>query len=286
MPKQLLLSIVPLLLIFITMKKIMILLVLLFNIVGSSVFSQSPIIGLKSVDIIRGWRQSDDIHIAAINIKLEDGWKTYWRVPGIGGIAPILNWEKSKNIKNISQIWPTPNIYNEYGLQTIGYKNELLLPLQIQPIDKKQPIHLSITIDFGICSDVCVPIQTSVEERLPERTSIGKKNILDTLEKAILSGNKSPFKIVKCNIVPIKDGFEVNAFFEGLASFDKDTLGVVEYPVKHNGCINQKASLISSNQLSVHAIVYNKSIHFIDRSDLTLTIFTKNKAFEFDGCIS
>jgi hypothetical protein len=286
MPKQLLLSIVPLLLIFITMKKIMILLVLLFNIVGSSVFSQSPIIGLKSVDIIRGWRQSDDIHIAAINIKLEDGWKTYWRVPGIGGIAPILNWEKSKNIKNISQIWPTPNIYNEYGLQTIGYKDELLLPLQIQPIDKKQPIHLSITIDFGICSDVCVPIQTAVEERLPERTSIGKKNILDTLEKAILSGNKSPFKIVKCNIVPIKDGFEVNAFFEGLASFDKDTLGVVEYPVKQNGWINQKASKISSNQLSVHAIVYNKSIHFIDRSDLTLTIFTKNKAFEFDGCIS
>lgn len=286
MPKQLLLSIVPLLLIFITMKKIMILLVLLFNIVGSSVFSQSPIIGLKSVDIIRGWRQSDDIHIAAINIKLEDGWKTYWRVPGIGGIAPILNWEKSKNIKNISQIWPTPNIYNEYGLQTIGYKNELLLPLQIQPIDKKQPIHLSITIDFGICSDVCVPIQTTVEKRLPERTSIGKKNILDTLEKAILSGNKSPFKIVKCNIVPIKDGFEVNAFFEGLTSFDKDTLGVVEYPVKQNGWINQKASLISSNQLSVHAIVYNKSIHFIDRSDLTLTIFTKNKAFEFDGCIS
>jgi len=286
MPKQLLLSIVPLLLIFITMKKIMILLVLLFNIVGSSVFSQSPIIGLKSVDIIRGWRQSDDIHIAAINIKLEDGWKTYWRVPGIGGIAPILNWEKSKNIKNISQIWPTPNIYNEYGLQTIGYKDELLLPLQIQPIDKKQPIHLSITIDFGICSDVCVPIQTAVEERLPERTSIGKKNILDTLEKAILSGNVSPFKIVKCNIVPIKDGFEVNAFFEGLASFDKDTLGVVEYPVKQNGWINQKASLVSGNQLNVHATVYNKSIHFIDRSDLTLTIFTKNKAFEFDGCIS
>ena len=286
MPKQLLLSIVPLLLIFITMKKIMILLVLLFNIVGSSVFSQSPIIGLKSVDIIRGWRQSDDIHIAAINIKLEDGWKTYWRVPGIGGIAPILNWEKSKNIKNISQIWPTPNIYNEYGLQTIGYKNELLLPLQIQPIDKKQPIHLSVTIDFGICSDVCVPIQTTVEERLPERTSIGKKNILDTLEKAILSGKKSPFKIVKCNIIPIKDGFEVNAFFEGLTSFDKDTLGVVEYPVKQNGWINQKPSKISSNQLSVRATVYNKPIHFIDRSDLTLTIFTKNKAFEFDGCMS
>jgi hypothetical protein len=272
--------------IFITMKKIMILLVLLFNIAGSSVFSQSPIIGLKSVDIIRGWRQSDDIHIAAINIKLEDGWKTYWRVPGIGGIAPILNWEKSKNIKNISQIWPTPNIYNEYGLQTIGYKDELLLPLQIQPIDKKQPIHLSITIDFGICSDVCVPIQTSVEEKLPERTSFGKKNILDTLEKTILSGNKSLFKIVKCNIIPIKDGFEVNAFFEGLTSFDKDTLGVVEYPVKQNGWINQKASLVSGNQLNVHATVYNKSIHFIDRSDLTLTIFTKNKAFEFDGCIS
>jgi hypothetical protein len=109
---------------------------------------------------------------------------------------------------------------------------------------------------------------------------------LDTLEKTILSGNKSLFKIVKCNIIPIKDGFEVNAFFEGLTSFDKDTLGVVEYPVKQNGWINQKASSVSGNQLNIHATVYNKSIHFIDRSDLKLTIFTKNKAFEFDGCIS
>ena len=72
----LLLSIMPLMLIFNRMKKIMILLILFFNTTGSSAYSQSPIIGLKSVDNIRGWRQSNEVHIAEINIRMEKGWKT------------------------------------------------------------------------------------------------------------------------------------------------------------------------------------------------------------------
>ena len=101
-------------LIFNRMKKLMILLILLFNTSGSSAYSQSPIIGLKSVDIIRGWRQSNDVHIAAINISMEKGWKTYWRVPGVGGIPPLFDWNKSKNIKEVFYIFILYIFFNSF----------------------------------------------------------------------------------------------------------------------------------------------------------------------------
>ena len=282
----LLLSIMPLMLIFNRMKKLTILLILLFNTSGSSTYSQSPIIGLKSVDIIRGWRQSNDVHIAAINISMEKGWKTYWRVPGVGGIPPLFDWNKSKNIKSISKIWPTPNIYNEYGLRTIGYKEEFILPIKIKPIDQKKPIYLEATIDFGICADVCIPIQTTVEAELPVRTSIGKNRILEVLDRAIISGSESPIKVITCDIIPLKDGFEVKATLENIASFNENTFGVIEYPEKPNSWISQKTSLVSGNQLEVIATLYLDGTYFVDRSNLNLTVFSSNKAFEFDGCLS
>lgn len=281
-----LLSIAQLMLIFITMKKIMILIILLCNTIGNSAHSQSPIEGLKSVNIIRGWRQSADIHIAAINIQMEEGWKTYWRVPGVGGIPPLFNWGESKNIKNISQIWPTPNIYNEFGTRTIGYKEKLILPLQIQPIDQNKTMYLSATIDFGICADVCVPIQTKVEAELPKRTSIGRSRILNVMGQSIVPGNKSPIKIISCDIIPVKDGFNIKATFENIASLNGKTFGVIEYPTKPNNWINQKASKVSINQLEVNATLYIEGANFIDRSNIKLTVFTSNKAFEFNGCVS
>ena len=97
------------------MKKILILLTLVFNTTANVAFSESPIIGLKSIDIIRGWRENDKSHMAAIRIEMEEGWKTYWRVPGLGGIPPLINWNESKNIKKFTPIWPAPYIYKDYG---------------------------------------------------------------------------------------------------------------------------------------------------------------------------
>src|SRR5262245_41286607 len=36
--------------------------------------------------------------IAGVEIKLADGWKTYWRNPGEGGLAPRFDWSASKNL--------------------------------------------------------------------------------------------------------------------------------------------------------------------------------------------
>ncbi|MBI3441560.1 MAG: copper resistance protein, partial [Proteobacteria bacterium] len=36
---------------------------------------------------------------AAVEVKLEPGWKTYWRTPGEAGLAPVFDWAGSTNFK-------------------------------------------------------------------------------------------------------------------------------------------------------------------------------------------
>ena len=47
-----------------------------------------PVSGLKNIEIVNGWRRPDGQHMAAVHIRLEDGWKTYWRAPGGTGQRP------------------------------------------------------------------------------------------------------------------------------------------------------------------------------------------------------
>ena len=281
---QLILSIASLMFSFIKMKKILILLTLVFNTIANVAFSESPIIGLKSIDIIRGWRENDKSHMAAIRIEMEEGWKTYWRVPGLGGIPPLINWNESKNIKKFTPIWPAPYIYKEYGLRTIGYKNELVLPLRIQPIDISKPIYFSATIDFGICDDVCVPIQSTIKAELPKRTSIGKNIIKKALTRKIISGIDNPIKFISCDFIPVENGFEIIATLKNSNNFDEDSFGVIEYPMDQNSWVSQKTSSVSNKNLKVIASLHTKGINFIDRSNLNLTIFSKNEVIEFNGC--
>src|ERR1043165_4425773 len=39
---------------------------------------------------------------AAVEIKLKEGWKTYWRYPGDSGVPPALNFSKSQNVKTVT----------------------------------------------------------------------------------------------------------------------------------------------------------------------------------------
>ncbi|MBT3809658.1 MAG: hypothetical protein HOF99_09175, partial [Rhodospirillaceae bacterium] len=34
-----------------------------------------------------------------LEVRLDDGWKTYWRSPGDAGIPPHVEWENSGNLE-------------------------------------------------------------------------------------------------------------------------------------------------------------------------------------------
>jgi DsbC/DsbD-like thiol-disulfide interchange protein len=251
---------------------------------AGSAFAQSPILGLESIEVIRGWRQADGTHMAAVHIRMEKNWKTYWRVAGGGGIPPQFDWSSSKNIRSATIKWPAPKIYTDYGLRTIGYKDELILPIEFHPVDPQQPMRVDGTIDFGICEDVCVPVRSALQADLPPRASVGKAVINTALKSQAKSGKAKGVKVTGCDFKPIQGGFQISATLKSNAGFNKQAIGVIEYPASTDSWMNQEASKTSGQSLVIQASLYSKDTSFIDRSKVRMTILMNNQAVEITGC--
>ncbi len=252
--------------------------------ITTSLSAKSPILGLDSIEVIAGWRQSDDSHIAAIDIQLEKGWKTYWRVAGGGGVPPQFNWSKSVNIARYEIKWPAPTVFHDYDQQTIGYKDRLVLPIIFHPKDASKPMKISGTINFGVCENVCVPVQSALNATLPARATVGKTTIKKALKSVAKSGKSTGVTINNCKFTPVKGGFAIQAELGSNNGFHKNAVGVIEYPSGPDDWLQQQPSTTAYNALTAHATLYAKNVSFIDRSKLRVTVLSKGKAIEIQGC--
>ena len=121
--------------------------------------------------------------IAAVEITLEDGWKTYWRNPGSSGVPPRFDWAGSTNLGEATVLFPAPERIADREGDTIGYKKSVVLPVEIVPKDPKLPVTLKLALEYGVCKDVCIPVQPSFELALPAAT--GAAPIGATVAKAL-----------------------------------------------------------------------------------------------------
>jgi DsbC/DsbD-like thiol-disulfide interchange protein len=100
---------------------------------------------------------------AGIEIRLKQGWHTYWRYPGDAGVPPRFDFAGSQNVKAVEVLWPAPRRLPEAGLATIGYDRDVILPLRVTPQDQAKPVTLQIKLDYAICEKLCVPAQAKAE---------------------------------------------------------------------------------------------------------------------------
>ena len=69
---------------------------------------------------------------AGVEIKLDPGWKTYWRDPGDSGVPPTFDFSGSDNVKSATVLWPAPERFSDgAGGNSIGYVDHVILPLQV-----------------------------------------------------------------------------------------------------------------------------------------------------------
>ena len=59
---------------------------------------------------------------AGIEIKLQSGWKTYWRYPGDSGVPPAFDFSASENLGSATVLWPAPVRFKDGSGHSIGYK--------------------------------------------------------------------------------------------------------------------------------------------------------------------
>ncbi|HHR6146635.1 TPA: protein-disulfide reductase DsbD family protein [Providencia alcalifaciens] len=102
-----------------------------------------------------------------LDVKLDDGWKTYWRSPGEGGVAPEITW--SSPVKTVEWLWPTPGRFDVAGVSTQGYMGDVIFPITVSTSEKLDK--LSGTLTLSTCSNVCIltdyPFELDLTEPAP-----------------------------------------------------------------------------------------------------------------------
>lgn len=100
---------------------------------------------------------------AGVEIKLQPGWKTYWRYPGDSGVPPRFDFSGSDNVKTVSVLWPAPHRFTDQSGNSIGYKDNVIFPLRIVPRQRDKPVTLRLKLEYAVCEKLCVPAQGSAQ---------------------------------------------------------------------------------------------------------------------------
>ena len=95
--------------------------------------------------------------ILGLEYEMEPGWKTYWQSPGDGGFPQNLVWDESINVKDIKLQWPKPKEFQILGLNSIGYEDKVIFPIEVKIENKSKITNLDISINYLICKDICIP---------------------------------------------------------------------------------------------------------------------------------
>ncbi|HUR43277.1 MAG TPA: protein-disulfide reductase DsbD domain-containing protein, partial [Aestuariivirga sp.] len=83
------------------------------------------------VSLVGGGRDGENWR-AGVAIDLEEGWKTYWRMPGEAGIPPQFDWTKSAGISGVEIFYPLPQRLYDLSGETVGYERRVIFPLVVK----------------------------------------------------------------------------------------------------------------------------------------------------------
>src|SRR5262245_47894663 len=120
---------------------------------------------------------NDNHLIAGVQIRLDPGWKTYWRMPGDSGVPPSFDWSGSKNLKSAEVLYPAPHRFTDASGTAIGYEDEVVFPVMVTPERSDEPVELKLSVDYGLCKTLCIPNQANLSIELPAH-SVGEGNDL------------------------------------------------------------------------------------------------------------
>jgi DsbC/DsbD-like thiol-disulfide interchange protein len=100
---------------------------------------------------------------AGIEVKLDPGWQTYWRDPGDSGAPPTFDFSGSENVKSVNVLWPAPERFPDgAGGYSIGYRNQVVLPLHVVPADAAKQTALRLKLEYEVCSNICIPVESNL----------------------------------------------------------------------------------------------------------------------------
>jgi len=108
-----------------------------------------------------------DAATAGVEIKLQPGWKTYWRYPGDSGVPPRFDFSASENLADAAVSFPAPHLFKDETGNSLGYKERVIFPVRVTAKDKTRPVTLKLKLEYAVCERLCIPAEGRAELRLP-----------------------------------------------------------------------------------------------------------------------
>jgi len=247
-------------------------------------FAADPVGTPVTTTLIDGWVQPDGTRISAIQLTLAPGWKTYWRAPGDAGIPPEFNWRGSRNLNGVAISWPTPQVFEQNGMRSVGYAHQVILPLAISPKQAGKPVQINLSMDIGVCKDICVPETLSISGVLDADGRVPLPAIAAALAEQPYSATESGAKGATCALTPSEDGLKITA------RLNLPATGGTEHVVIEAGSpdiwVSEATTSRSGNILTAQAEMIRSSdgALAIDRSAIRFTVLGSSHAVDLHGC--
>ena len=238
---------------------------------------------LVQLEVLDGGKTANGTYQGALRLTLKDGWKTYWRAPGDAGIPPQFNWSRSGNVGDVSITWPAPSVFDQNGLQSIGYEDQLVLPVEITPKNPTKPVRLRGEMDIGVCKDVCVPGRLDFDHTLDAGAGRNPA-IAAALAQRPFSAQEAGVAGAACHLTPTRDGMQIEARIT-MPSAGGTEVAVIE-PGNPALWASQSESVRHGNTLVARSEVINASgaPFALDRSEVRITVLGANHAVDILGC--
>lgn len=236
-----------------------------------------------AASLVPGWTTDGGKRMAGLDLTLAQGWKTYWRSPGDAGIPPGFDWSMSENVKSVRIHWPVPTVFQTAGMTTIGYHDEVILPLEVTPVDPSQPVILAVTVELGVCDEICMPAHVELQAELPAKGAPDAR-IKAALADRAMTADEAGLSGLSCAVEPISDGLRLTAEMRlrdpGAPEVVAFETGDANIWVAQSVTERDGGTLMAMTELVLPA----GAPFALDRSAVTLTILAEGRAVEVQGC--
>ncbi|APX12299.1 protein-disulfide reductase DsbD domain-containing protein [Tateyamaria omphalii] len=265
-------------------KRALSLAVALAAVTALPIYAQGQFDHVVRTEVLQGWDLPNGQRLAAVRLVLAPGWKTYWRAPGDAGIPPHFDWSRARNIGAVSLSWPTPEVHVQNGMRSIGYTDQVVIPMHITPARAGKPMRLRTTLSMGVCSDVCIPHSVKIDEMLDSPDLTPTPAIVAALADMPYSASEAEVQSATCRLSPTEHGMQIEARV-ALPHTGGTEVAVIEPGVPGVWVSEARTARSGNTVVAVSEMMHADGGAFaVDRSDVRITILGADYAVDVQGC--
>ena len=242
----------------------------------------NPAEGVVALDVLPGWRTDTGTHMTGLKITLAPGWKTYWRVPGDGGIPPRFAWDGSENVSGAAFHWPVPEVFYINEMRSIGYTGTVVIPVELSLPDGDAPARMSGQVQLGVCEEICVPVLLPFDAVLPPEGRRDPAIVASLIDRPQTAGEAGVGNVT-CSIEPIENGVQVTSRIPLQGTGGEEVVieaGNQQVWVSDPYTWREGGALFARSDM-IHV---NGGGFALNRSDMRITVFAGGQSIDIQGC--